>query len=144
MRGVVPQSSFASMFALNLISSLTASVEPFSATQWRREALVAGSTSLGLPPFSRSDLNSCQIYRGNYTYEWLAVSTTSYEAHILIPRLNPSLHNVTDKLGRSLGKRLEAQRTANQVMVIDKCRKERAKWSGSRFLQLITEFHLFL
>ena len=56
------------------------------------------------------------------------------------------LQNVTDKLWISLGKRLEAQRTANQVMVIDKCRKERAEWSGSKrqFLQLITEFHLFL
>ena len=66
-RGVAPQSSFMSMFALNLTSSFTASVQPFSAAQWRREALVAGSTSLGSPPFSRRDLKSCQICRSEWT-----------------------------------------------------------------------------
>ena len=58
--GVVPPSSLMLISAMNLISSNKESVQPFSAAQWRREALVAGSNSFGLPPFSRSVLRSCQ------------------------------------------------------------------------------------
>ena len=58
--GVVPPSSLMLTSAMDLISSFIASVQPFSAAQWRREALVVGSISFGFPPFSRSDLRSCQ------------------------------------------------------------------------------------